>query len=173
MLKFFAASSLAHSWKLRSRFCSCSSESPRTVVRVCIWLPHLRTRRCVIRIWIFSRRSPALTIRLKLWLDTLSIPGRFTALALGAVEEGERQKEVQEDKGDEEIGVEVNGEVEESHSTCAWDMAMTMRRTRHKLEPQCVQSCKQGTVQQTRTTLTTKTRQSTKQTTSGHPRVFS
>ena len=33
--------------------------------------------------------------------------------------EGERQQEVQEDKGDEEIGGEVNGEVEESHSTCA------------------------------------------------------
>ena len=33
--------------------------------------------------------------------------------------EGERQQEVQEDKGDEEIGDEVNGEVEESHSTCA------------------------------------------------------
>ena len=33
--------------------------------------------------------------------------------------EGERQQEVQEDKGDEEIGSEVNGEVEESHSTCA------------------------------------------------------
>ena len=32
------------------------------------------------------------------------------------------------------------------------------RRTRHKLEPQCDQSCKQGTVQQTRTTLTTKKR---------------
>ena len=35
---------------------------------------------------------------------------------------------------------------------------MTMRRTRHKLEPKCDQSCKQGTVQQTRTTLTTKKR---------------
>ena len=34
-------------------------------------------------------------------------------------EEGERQYEVQEDKGDEEMGSEVNGEVEESHSTCA------------------------------------------------------
>ena len=33
--------------------------------------------------------------------------------------EGERQYEVQVDKGDEEIGSEVNGEVEESHSTCA------------------------------------------------------
>ena len=33
--------------------------------------------------------------------------------------EGERQHEVQEDKRDEEIGDEVNGEVEESHSTCA------------------------------------------------------
>ena len=33
--------------------------------------------------------------------------------------EGERQQDVQEDKGDEEIGCEVNGEVEESHSTCA------------------------------------------------------
>ena len=32
--------------------------------------------------------------------------------------EGERQQEVQEDQGDEEIGGEVNGEVEESHSTC-------------------------------------------------------
>ena len=65
---------------------------------------------------------------------------------------------MQEDKGDEEIVSEVNGEVEESHSTCALDMAMTMRRTRHKLEPQCDQPCKQGTVQQTRTTLTTKKR---------------
>ena len=35
---------------------------------------------------------------------------------------------------------------------------MTMRRTRHKLEPQCDQSCMKGTVQQTRTTLTTKKR---------------
>ena len=33
--------------------------------------------------------------------------------------EGERQQEVQEDKGDEEIGGDVNGEVEESYSTCA------------------------------------------------------
>ena len=33
---------------------------------------------------------------------------------------------------------------------------MTMRRTRHKLEPTCDQSCVQRTVQQTRTTLTTK-----------------
>ena len=33
-----------------------------------------------------------------------------------------------------------------------------MRRTKHKLEPQCDQSCMQGTVQQTRTTLTTKKR---------------
>ena len=33
--------------------------------------------------------------------------------------EGEWQQEVQEDKGDEEIGGEVNGEIEESHSTCA------------------------------------------------------
>ena len=30
---------------------------------------------------------------------------------------------------------------------------MTMRRTRHKLEPQCDQACEQGTVHQTRTTL--------------------
>ena len=35
---------------------------------------------------------------------------------------------------------------------------MTMRRPRHKLEPQCDQSCMKGTVQQTRTTLTTKKR---------------
>ena len=40
---------------------------------------------------------------------------------------------------------------------------MTMERTRHKLEPQCVQSCKQGTVQQTRTTLTTKKKVQNKQ----------
>ena len=33
--------------------------------------------------------------------------------------EGERQQEVQEDKGNEETGNEVSGEVEESHSTCA------------------------------------------------------
>ena len=33
--------------------------------------------------------------------------------------ESERQWEVQEDKGDEEIGSEVNGDVEESHSMCA------------------------------------------------------
>ena len=33
--------------------------------------------------------------------------------------EGERQQEVQEDKGDEERGRKVNGEVAESHSTCA------------------------------------------------------
>ena len=39
---------------------------------------------------------------------------------------------------------------------------------RRRLEPPCVQSCKQGTVQQTRTTLKTKKRQSTKQTGSGH-----
>ena len=31
--------------------------------------------------------------------------------------EGERQQEVKEDKGDEEIGSEANGEVEESHFT--------------------------------------------------------
>ena len=34
-------------------------------------------------------------------------------------EEGERQKEVQEAKGDEEKEREVDGEVGESHSTCA------------------------------------------------------
>ena len=33
--------------------------------------------------------------------------------------EGERQQEVQEDKGDEEIGSKVSGEVEESHSIYA------------------------------------------------------
>ena len=33
--------------------------------------------------------------------------------------EGVRQQGEQEDKGNEEIGSEVNGEVEESHSTCA------------------------------------------------------
>ena len=33
--------------------------------------------------------------------------------------EGESQQEVQEDEGDEEIGGEVNGEVEESFSTHA------------------------------------------------------
>ena len=33
--------------------------------------------------------------------------------------DGVKQQEEQEDKGDEEIGSEVNGEVEESHSTCA------------------------------------------------------
>ena len=33
--------------------------------------------------------------------------------------EGERQQEVREDKGNEEIGGEVNGEIEESYSTCA------------------------------------------------------
>ena len=33
--------------------------------------------------------------------------------------ESERRQEVQEDKGDEEIGGEVNGEVGESHSTHA------------------------------------------------------
>ena len=33
--------------------------------------------------------------------------------------EGERQQEAQEDEGDEEKGGEVNGKVEESHSTCA------------------------------------------------------
>ena len=68
---------------------------------------------------------------------------------------------MQEDKRDEEIRNEIHGEVEESHSTCAWDMAMTMRRTKHKLEPlepQWDQSCKQRTVQPTKTTLTTKKR---------------
>ena len=35
---------------------------------------------------------------------------------------------------------------------------MTIRRTRHKLEPQCDQPCKQGAVQQTKTTLPTKKR---------------
>ena len=34
-------------------------------------------------------------------------------------EEGERQKEVQEAKSDEEKESEVDGEVGESHSTCA------------------------------------------------------
>ena len=34
-------------------------------------------------------------------------------------EEGERQKEVQEAKGDEEKESEVDGEVGESHATCA------------------------------------------------------
>ena len=33
--------------------------------------------------------------------------------------EGERQQDVQEDKGGEEIGSEVEGDVEETHSTCA------------------------------------------------------
>ena len=34
-----------------------SRRSLRACVRLCIWLPHLRTRRCVILIWIFSCRS--------------------------------------------------------------------------------------------------------------------
>ena len=49
--------------------------------------------------------------------------------------EGEEQKEVLEAKDDEEKKSELDGEVEkrerererESHSTCAWDMAMTVR----------------------------------------------
>ena len=61
---------------------------------------------------------------------------------------------MQEVRRNEEKENEVDGEVGESHSTCA----MTMRRTRHKLEPQCDQSCKQRTEQQTKTTLTTKKR---------------
>ena len=55
------------------------------------------------------------------------------------LKESEEQKEVLEAKDDEEKASELDGEVEErvthrSHET----MAMTMRRTRHKLEPQCV-----------------------------------
>ena len=53
--------------------------------------------------------------------------------------EGERQQEEQEDKKDEEIGDEVNGEVEEVTQRAHENMAMTMERTRHKLEPQCAQ----------------------------------
>ena len=70
-------------------------------------------------------------------------------------EEGERQKEVQEAKGDEEKESEVDGEVGKRVNQRA---QMTMRQTRRKLEPQCDQSCMQGTAQQTRTTLTTKNR---------------
>ena len=32
--------------------CFCCRESPRTLVPFCIFLPHLRTRRCVILIWV-------------------------------------------------------------------------------------------------------------------------
>ena len=49
---------------------------------------------------------------------------------------------------------------------------MTMRRTRRKLEPQCDQSCVQGTVQQTRTTQTTE-KKHYRQSSSGHSRFFS
>ena len=45
--------------KIQVLVCSRSSESPRTVVRLCIWLHHLRTRRCVVLIWIFSCKSPS------------------------------------------------------------------------------------------------------------------
>ena len=38
-------------------FFLCSGRSLRTGVRLCIWLPHLRTGRCVILIWIFSCKS--------------------------------------------------------------------------------------------------------------------
>ena len=54
--------------------------------------------------------------------------------------EGEEQEEVLETYDDEEKESELDrwrGR-RESHSTWAWNMAKTMRRTRHKLEPQCV-----------------------------------
>ena len=40
--------------------------------------------------------------------------------------EGVKQKEVKEAKGDEERESEVDGEVGESHSTCASNLRMTM-----------------------------------------------
>ena len=105
-----------------------------------------------------------------LWKSSVS-PGTSSSAEVRVVvvhdikeEKGEKQQEVQEDEGNEEIGREINGEVRESHSTFAWDMAMTMRRTRHKLEPQ-------RTVQQTKTTLTTK-KGHYRQTNQGHSRVF-
>ena len=50
-----------------------------------------------------------------------SSPAEVRVVAIHEIKEveGVRQQEVQEDKGDEEIGGEVNGEVEKSHSTCA------------------------------------------------------
>ena len=39
----------------------CRNESPRTLVHFCIFLPHLRTRRCVFLIW-FSRYKFACTL---------------------------------------------------------------------------------------------------------------
>ena len=58
-------------------------------------------------------------------------------------------------------------------STCAWDMAMTVRRTKHKLEPLSSWATVWCARNQTRTTVTTKKRQSTKQTNTGHSRIFS
>ena len=45
-------------WKVQVLVRFCSSRSLQAYVRFYIWLPHLRTRRCVILIWIFSSRLP-------------------------------------------------------------------------------------------------------------------
>ena len=72
------------------------------------------------------------------------------------LKEGEEQKEVLEIKDVEEEESEIDGEVEERVTQRAHgDMAMTMRRTRHKLEPQCDQRMSQRTT--TTKTETTKT----------------
>ena len=66
---------------------SCCNESPRTLVPFCIFLPHLRTGRCVILIWV-STGFPVLSWSIKpYWLGALSIPGRLDAFGLSTVEE--------------------------------------------------------------------------------------
>ena len=63
-----------------------SRRSHRACVRLRICLLHLKTRRCVILIWIFSRSPRMHALRLKLWVVALSITETFDALELGAVE---------------------------------------------------------------------------------------
>ena len=76
-----------------------------------------------------------------LWRRTCSpgdpTPQRQCAWLLSTyLKEGEEQKEVQEAEDDEEKVSEIDGEVEERVTQRAHEnMAMTMRRTRRKLEP--------------------------------------
>ena len=68
MSKLFSGKLPCTFWKILILAPVYSSESPRNCVHLCICLPHLGTRRCVIS-------------------GALNIPGRFDAFELGAVQE--------------------------------------------------------------------------------------
>ena len=74
-------------WKVQVLVRFCSSRSLHPYVRFYIWVPHLRTRRCVILIWIFSCRLPCTSFQTQALTGCSEYRRQFDALELCAVEE--------------------------------------------------------------------------------------